>query len=286
MEELISKVYRLKELEESFSHYLNETNDDNSAFEQAAKCLSEWGGVKKQIRLATYDTSVSCIPGSENIEARKIIQKINLGEKLPFEIIFAGTVFEKILDTELRDDEINSLESDLFYSWFSGYDFVKELYSVGTLIAGAGDLPNSLSKFIDELRLCYVFQRYLAVYALCRTVLDITMRDVYDKNDLNNQKSNNYRQAKNSISQADKYLPREKRFRFPKKDPTLYQMIKMLTTLDPYRHIESTLNDIREKTNPLVHGNIGVHKSKPMEMIRSTLQSIHELYEVEVETEA
>ena len=284
MEELISKVDRLKELEKSFSHSLNINKEDDSILKQAVKHLIEWASVKKQIRLDTFDTSVSSIPGSENKEAREIIQKINLGEKLPFEMIFTGTAFEKLFETELHDEEIDSLESDLFYSWFSGYDFVKELYSVGTLIASVGDLPNSLSKFVDELRLCYVFQRYLAVYTLCRAVLDITMRDVYDKNNLNDQRSKNYRQVKESISQADRNSPPEKKFRFPRKDPTLYQMIKMVTTMDSYKHLGGRLEDIREKTNPLVHGNIDVHKSKPMEMIRSTLQSIHELYEIEVAT--
>lgn len=280
MEELISKVDRLKELEESFSHSLNKAKEGKNTLEQAVKHLIEWGNVKKQIRLMTLNIPVFCIPGSENKEARNTIQKINLGEKLPFESIFTGTAFETLFETELFDDEIESLESDLFYSWFSGYDFVKELYSVGTLIASIGDLPSSLSKFVDELRLCYVFQRYLAGYALCRAILDITMRDVFDKNNLNNIESKNYRQVKGAITQTEKCLPREKKFRFPQKDPSLYQMIKMLTAMDSYKHLGSALDDIREKTNPLIHGNIDVHISKPMEIIRATLQSIHDIYEV------
>ena len=280
MEELISKVDRLKELEESFSHSLNEAKEDACTLNQAVGHIVEWIKVKKQIRLATLETSVSFIPGSENKETRTIIQKINLGEKLPFEKIFNGTVFEELFETELNDDEISCLESDVFYSWFSGYDYVKKLYSVGTLIAGVGDLPSSLSMFVDELRLSYVFQRYLAVYALCRAVLDITIRDVYKKNNLDDQKSENYFQVKELISRADP------KFRFPKHDPTLYQMIKMLTTLHSYEHLGNTLDDIREKTNPIVHGNIDVHGSKPMEIIRATLQSVHDLYEVKVEIEA
>lgn len=284
MEELISKVDRLKELEESFSHSLNKAKEDNSTLEQAVQHIIEWGNVKKQIRLDTLDTSVLSIQGSENKEARKIIQKINLGEKLPFESIFTGTAFEKLFETELYDDEIEHLESELFYSWFSGYDYIKELFGVGTLIVNVGDLPSSLSKFVDELRLCYVFQSYLAVYALCRTVLEISLRDVYDKNNLNNQESKNYRQVKETISQTENFLPRDKKFRFPKKDPTLFQMIKMLISLDSYKHLGKALDDIREKTNPLVHGNIDDHKSKPMKIIRSTLQALHNLYEVKVVT--
>jgi hypothetical protein len=179
MDELISKVDRLKELEKSFSHSLNEVKEEVCMLDKAMRHLAEWIRVKKQIRLATLETSVLLIPGLVNKEARTIIQKINMGEKLPFEEIFNGTVFEELFETELNDDEIGCLESDVFYSWFSGYDYVRELYSVGTLIAGVGDLPGSLSMFVDELRLCYVFQRYLAVYALCRAVLEISVRDIY-----------------------------------------------------------------------------------------------------------
>jgi hypothetical protein len=280
MEELISKVDRLKELEESFSHFLNKAKEDACMLDRTIGHIVEWIKVKKQIRLATFETSVSFIPGSKNKETRTIIQKINLGEKLPFEKIFNGTVFEELFETELDDDEISCLESDVFYSWFSGYDYVKELYSVGTLIAGVGDLPSSLSMFVDELRICYVFQRYLAVYALCRAVLEITIRDVYKKNNLDDPKSENHSRVKELISRTDP------KFRFPKQDPTLYQMIKMLTTLHSYEHLGDTLDAIREKTNPLVHGNIDDHGSKPMEIIRTTLQSVHDLYEVKVEIEA
>ena len=276
MEELISKANRLKELEGAFSHSLNEVNNDACTLNQALGHITEWIIVKKQIRLATLGTSVSCIPGSENKEVRTIIQNINLGEKLPFEKIFNGTVLEELFETGLNDDEISGLESDVFYSWFSGYDYVKELYNVGTLIAGVGDLPSHLSVFVDELRVCYVFQRYLAVYTLCRAVIEISIRDLYKKNNLDDQKSVNYCQVEKLISQADP------KFRFPNHDPTLYQMIKMLTTLHSYEYLTDTLDDIRKETNPIVHGNIDVNGYKPMEIIRKTLQSVHDLYEVKV----
>lgn len=284
MEELISKVHILSELEESFRYSLSQTQEEANPLKQAVKYLIEWVEVKKQIRLLTLARPILSIPDSENQETRMILQKINLDEKLPLENIFSGTELEKIFGIELEDDEIEHLESDLFYSWFSGYDYVKELYSVGSLIVSVGDLPSSLSEFVDELRLCYVFQRYLAVYSLCRAVLDIAMNDLFNKNDLDNKESHNYQQVKKSIVESEKCLSKNKKFQFPKKAPTLYKSIKMLTTMDSYTHLGATLNDIREKTNPLVHGDIDNHISRPLEIIRVTLQSIHDLYEVKLET--
>ena len=274
MEELISKVARLKELEESFGHALKKVKEDARLLDQAWGHLGEWIRVKKQIRLATLETSVLLIPGSVNKEARTIIQKIKLGEKLPLEKIFNGTALEELFEDELSDDEIDSLESDVFYSWFSGYDYVRDLYCVGTLIAGVGELPSSLSLFVDELRQCYVFQRYLAVYALCRTVIEITARDIYKKNDLDDPKSENRIRVKELI------LRTHPKFRFPDSAPTLYQMIKMLTSLHPYERMGDRLHNIRKKTNPLVHGNRDVGGVKPAEIMRETLQAVHDLYEV------
>lgn len=282
MEELKSKVNRLSELEESFRDSLSQTQKSDNPLNQAVKYLVEWAEVKKQIKLLTFDSSVLTIPDSENKKIRAVLQKISLGEQLPFEKIFSGTELEKIFATNLEYNETDDLESDLFYSWFSGYDYVKELYSVGSLIVSVGNLPSSLLKFVNELRLCYVFQRYLAVYSLCRAVLEITMNDLFDKNGLDNKASQNYQQIKKHIVESEASLPNNRKFQFPSKAPTLYQSIKMLTNMDSYTHLEVTLNDIREKTNPLVHGDIDNHINKPLEIIRVTLQSVHDLYEVEL----
>lgn len=274
MEELISKVSRLKELEESFGYAMKRAKDDDHPLDQAWGYLDEWIRVRKQIRLATLETPVLSIPGPVNKEARTIIQKIKLGEKLPLEKIFNGTALEELFEDELSDDEIDSLESDVFYSWFSGYDYVRDLYGVGTLIAGVGELPSSLSLFVDELRQCYVFQRYLAIYALCRTVIEITIQDIYKKNDLDDPKSENRIRVKALILQTDP------NFQFPDSAPTLYQMIKMLTSLRSYKLMGDRLHNIRKKTNSLVHGNRDIGGVKPAEIMRETLQAVHDLYEV------
>lgn len=282
MKELISKVHHLNGLEKSFRDSITQTQDGDELLRQAVKYLIEWIEVKKQIRLLTFDRSILSIPDSVNKEIIMILQKIILGEKLPIENIFSGTELEKIFETDLKADEIQHLESDLFYSWFSGYDYVKELYSVGSLIVSVGDIPSNLSIFVDELRSCYVFKRYLAVYSLCRTVLEIAINDLFNKNGLGNKASMNYQQVKKYIVESEKNVPKDKKFQLPRKAPTLHQSIKMLTTMDSYTHLEATLNDIREKTNPLAHGDIVNHISKPLEIIRITLQSIHELYEVKL----
>lgn len=64
MEKLISKVSRLKELEESFGYAMNRAKEDAHPLDQAWGYLGEWIRVKKQIRLATLETSILLIPCS------------------------------------------------------------------------------------------------------------------------------------------------------------------------------------------------------------------------------
>lgn len=189
MEELVLKVHILNEIERSFRNSLSQSQGESNPLEQVANYLIEWVKIKKQIRLLLLDRSTLPIYGSGNKEIRTIIQKISLGEKLPFEACFSGTGLEKIFETELEDIEIEDLQNDLFYSWFSGYEFVRELYKVGALVLSIGILPTNLSMFVDELRFCYVFQRGLAVYSICRAILDIATLDIFNNNDLNNGSS-------------------------------------------------------------------------------------------------
>jgi hypothetical protein len=46
--------------------------------------------------------------------------------------------------------------------------------------------------------------------------------------------------------------------------------------------MSDTLDDIREKTNPIVHGDLDVRGGIHEEIIRMTLKAVHDLYEVEV----
>ena len=78
---------------------------------------------------------------------------------------------------ELNEDEIDNLGSEYFYSWFSHYEYIKSLYEIEVLIVDI-EIPDNLKRFVNEIRKCYAFQQYNAANSLCRTILEITMRDV------------------------------------------------------------------------------------------------------------
>lgn len=112
------------------------------------------------------------LPDINDKFAKEILHKISQGEALPAERAFQGSVLEEYFVDELHENEIEQLGSDLFYSWFSHYEYIEGLYNIGSLILSIGKIPENLVHFIHEARNCYAFQQYSAVYSLCRTILD------------------------------------------------------------------------------------------------------------------
>jgi len=39
--------------------------------------------------------------------------------------------------------------------------------------------PKNIESYISEARYCYAFERYNAVYSLCRTILDVSIKYLY-----------------------------------------------------------------------------------------------------------
>ena len=269
-EKLIQMAEQLRQAERKLVEALIDNNSE--AF---AERLELYLNLKKQIKLAMIETSVVAIPGTENREARELLQKLKLGEPLTLEAAFAGTDAEKYFRDELEWHEIEDLGFDIFYSWFSHYEYVEGLYNAGALIAAAGRLPSRLSSFIHELRHCLVFQQYIAVYSLCRTVLELAVREHFKRQELHDPNSENRIKVEELIERD-----RHRRRYVEDYDPDLYGMILMLTLLRPFKHFKNRLHHIRAETSFLIHGNREVGIGEASEMMKETLQVIHEMYEV------
>src|SRR5690606_33063529 len=103
-------------------------------------------------------------------------QKVLLDDPLPLEETLAGTPFSDLLKDELSLDELNDLADLHFHDWFSHYEYVSGMLEAGALVARVEATPPELDAFLQEVRQCYAFQQYLAVCALCRTAIEITLR--------------------------------------------------------------------------------------------------------------
>ncbi len=264
MDELVEKV---RELEALYNAVLDAAIEEKDVHKAHAE-LQKYHRLRQDIRLSLLPRSVMALPEITDRTVRDRLQKISSGEDLPDG--FMRGLFQDTLDAE----RIQSLSNDLFFSWFNPYDYIEGLYEVGSLVLGVGALPDFLEDLVGELRHCFVFQQYNATCALCRTVLEICLRDVFERAGLDDPHSENYLYVEQRIAKSTH------RWFLDVEDPSLAQMIGMLCLLRPYRALKNQLRTIVDRGNDIVHGHINVDREEAERMLRATLQAIHDLYEV------
>ena len=116
----------------------------------------------------------------EDPTAREVLHKI--GENVGLE---SDRIMERIKELrgddpvleELDEDDIETLGSELFYSWYSHYEYVKALGELRPLILQC-EPSSAVKRLVDQVRQCYAFQQYDAAFGLCRTLLEASIRDV------------------------------------------------------------------------------------------------------------
>ena len=144
---------------------------------------AEFDDVRRQLRTAQIEPTVVPIASRE---ALAVLRQLRDGKPFHADRVIDKYDFrsdEELLIDELSDDEIDQLGSDLFYSWFSHYEYIRSLYSLGTLIMAAS-IPDSVRKYVSEARQCYAFQQYHAVLALCRAFIEAVARDICERRGL------------------------------------------------------------------------------------------------------
>ena len=264
MEELVEKVRHLERLYHAVLDAAIEEHD----IEKAHSHLRAYHRVRQDIRLSLLPRSVTPLPEIRDKKMLARLQQISSGEDLP-----AGFIRGLFQDT-LDEERIKELSEDLFFSWFDPYGYVEGLYEVGTLVLGIGRLPDFLEDLVQELRNCFVFQQYNATCALCRTALEVCVRDTFVRAGLDDPHSPNYLYVEQRVARTSQ------RWFLDAEDPSLAQMIGMLCLLRPYRALKHQLRHIVDRGNDLIHGHVKVDRQEAERMLRSTLQAIHDLYEV------
>jgi hypothetical protein len=263
MEDLIEKVKKL----ESLYHAVLDAAIEEGDVWKAHTHLKEYQQVRQAIRLRLFSSSVMQLPEVSDKKVLAHLQKISSGEDLP------NAFLKGLFQDELDLDRIKELSGQLFFSWFDPYDYIEDLYEVGSLVVGAGQLPDHLEELVGELRHCFVFKQYHATCALCRTVLEISVRDIFQQQGLDDPHSENYLFVEQRISKSNR------RWFMDDPDPSLAQMIGMLCLLRPFRFLKHQLRDIVGHGNDMIHGYRSVTRDEAEHMLRSTLRAVHDLYE-------
>lgn len=216
------------------------------------KILPEYLETKKRIKAQLLEIPT---PKIHDRQALGILRRLSEGVNLPADNIV--TALEEMAGvqgslTALGEEDIESLGSDLFYSWFSHYEYIEGLYEMGSLVVSIS-VPDHLSKFVNEAKNSYAFQRYNAVYSLCRTILESSVRDICVRRRFITQRQGN-------LIAIEEYRWRD---------------LKEAVAKGSLRR---QLGDLYSELSSLIHGRKVVSGEIAKTAFESTLKTVHALY--------
>ncbi len=227
-----------------------------------AHLVTEFRDLKTRTRVALMRTPVTALPDVADESTRALLQRISSGQLLPVEEALAGTRLATFFEMGLNEHEIEELGTEMLYEWFGPYEFVKALYEIGSVVLATGQLPSALARFVDEARHRYAFQQYNAVCALCRTILEISVKDIA---------------VAHGILPADVGNIPALASRAPDLRDLIYQLGN---AAQGFLQLRDRLHRVRINTNPIIHGHRSVKKEEAISILKETLACIHEIYEV------
>jgi hypothetical protein len=214
--------------------------------------VNDYQALRRDIRTHLLDQATV---SASDPNAVLILQKITTGEGLPtdkfLQRVYSIAGFEEIPD-ELDDFDLESLGSDLFYSWFSDYEYIKGLADLRPLVVG-GAVGESVSRLVRQIKNCYAFQQYDAAFTLCRTTVEASVRDICVRRHL-----------------------------FPHlgKNVILFEEFKWSQLRDKVSsgELRERLRDLYRDLSTVLHGRRAVSKEEVRRAFEDTLQVIEQLY--------
>lgn len=219
--------------------------------EELSKSLHEYIQVKRKIKTALIDNPVVKI---HDRTAQDVLKKLNHDDFQADKLIrmIESQSQETVSLDGLDEAEIEELGSDLFYSWYSHYEYIEALYDIGSLIVGIS-IPDSLTSYVSEARSCYAFQQYNAVYGLCRTILETAVRHTCERKGL-------IKKSGGMVIDFDSYKPSE--------------LINKAAT----GMLRERLKNIYSNTSTMLHGRKTINSEDAKTMFRNTLEAVQDLY--------
>lgn len=146
-----------------------------SSFENLPALISEFREKKIEVQKALIELGV--VEDADDSEKELLIR---VQRKFPTDIVieqWERSAGEEASSYEFSDEEVDELGQDLFYTWISHYDYIRNVFKLNTLILRT-KIPEGLRGYIFEARDCFALQQYNAAVSMCRTILEGAARDL------------------------------------------------------------------------------------------------------------
>lgn len=214
--------------------------------------VNEYQTLSREIRTHLLDQAAVSI---SDPNAVSILQRITTGEGLStdkFLLQLNSIVDPSKIPEELDGFDLESLGSDLFYSWFSDYEYIRGLAELRPLVL-RGTAGEGVSRLVREIKDCYAFQQYDAAFSLCRTAIEASVRDICLRRGL-----------------------------FPGlgQNVILFEEFRWSQLRDRVSSdgLREQLRDLYRDLSTVLHGRRTVSKDEARRAFKSTLQAIEQLY--------
>ena len=172
-------------------------------------------------------------------------------------------------------DVVDDITRDELYQWFNPYGYIEDLRQVGTLILKTDSLPEHFDRITSTIKESFAFQQYLAVAVMCRTALEITLRDLYKKLGFTKKRTPEHNIAKEHFDKIRRATGRTYPNQF---NPEPRDLRQLICKLEEYQKYEEDLDKLYGDLSRVVHGTNIIRRDKAEEYIQETYWLIHEMY--------
>lgn len=139
--------------------------------------LADYESLRKSVRIGMLAQSVVAV---DDPRAVAILRTITTGDGLPPDRLIKYLTMMSDgndLSEEFSEEDLDKLGSELFYSWFSHFEYVMGLAELRPLVIRS-PAGVSITGLVAQIKNCYAFQQYEAAYSLCRTLIEASIRDI------------------------------------------------------------------------------------------------------------
>lgn len=290
---LQKRIETLEELYPKITSWFVQILDDQEELHKKApeseefnKLVYKYRETKGKILLDLMDESVFSIENEFLASLRKKLQKLTIhgDPNIPDKFLDEDHEAIKKLLLDLLKPEIPHEKhrelADEFNDTYSGYNYIYNKARTNLLIIKAGVIPESLERYIKEIRECLALWKYLAAATLLRTTMEISIQDLCVKNKLDDQTETKLWNKK--LDFWDDRLREEKiteRDEWNLSKITLMDQIDLICMMDKFSSLQDECHTLRKSTNEVIHNEVKIDKKLAMELTHRTFQLIHELYE-------
>ncbi len=179
MEKLKADLLELKEMDERLKK-----ESKSLSWRNKEECDAFWSQAIKTVlfkqEIIKNEFTKSSVFVINDQEAKSVLQKINSGELFFADLVIRSLeeATRKKFNLEMTDwNELYEIASNELFSWFGPADYIQRLIEIGVLVIDIV-VPKELEVLVEEARRCFAFERYIAVYSICRTILEVSIRDI------------------------------------------------------------------------------------------------------------